>query len=543
MYYYDIKACEGQTIVLGRLGENLWKRVIFDVSAYLDKLPDATVTLINKLPNGTDAYPVANAVLDGSKLVWTITATELTEIGVGQCELIITSGSRIAKSIIWQTYVSTSLDGSGDAPEPWDSWQAVFAQMKDEAQAAALAAEAASQAVQDMGANAETLSAGSQATVTKLVNPETGAVTLVFGLPQGQTGATGATGETGNGIASIVLNADYTLTINYTNGQHYTTTSIRGAQGATGATGADGKDGENGADGFSPTVSVTNITNGHRVTITDKNGSQSFDVTNGENGTDGTDGSDGADGFSPTVTVTDITGGHRITITDATGAHSFDVMDGEGGGVTDVQVSGTSVVQDGVANVPLATDSDFGVVKTGAFGVTKVASGVNVGKLCIDKASVGQTKAGTENYKPITPSIQDSAAFYGFAKAAGDTTQSASSNAVGTYTENAKSKISEMLSSPVSVTGTTPTITALSGIQYVCGEVLTLDITLPASGIIDVVFTSGSTPTVLTITPSTGMTVEWANGFDSTALEADTLYELNIKMVGTKCLGVAGAWS
>jgi hypothetical protein len=70
-----------------------------------------------------------------------------------------------------------------------------------------------------------------------------------------------------------------------------------------------------------------------------------------------------------------------------------------------------------------------------------------------------------------------------------------------------------------------------------------LDITLPASGCIDVVFESGSTATVLTITPPTGMTVEWANGFDSTALEANMLYELNIKMVGTKCLGVAGAWT
>ena len=79
--------------------------------------------------------------------------------------------------------------------------------------------------------------------------------------------------------------------------------------------------------------------------------------------------------------------------------------------------------------------------------------------------------------------------------------------------------------------------------SILCGEVSTLDIVLPASGIVDVVFESGSTPTVLTITPPTGMTVEWANGFDPTALEADTLYELNIKMVGTKCLGVAGAWS
>lgn len=40
----------------------------------------------------------------------------------------------------------------------------------------------------------------------------------------------------------------------------------------------------------------------------------------------------GANGFSPTVEVTEIDGGHRITITDVNGPKSFDVMDGTGGG-------------------------------------------------------------------------------------------------------------------------------------------------------------------------------------------------------------------
>lgn len=48
------------------------------------------------------------------------------------------------------------------------------------------------------------------------------------------SGAQGIKGETGNGIASVVLNNDYTLTITYTNGTSTTTTSIRGAKGDTG---------------------------------------------------------------------------------------------------------------------------------------------------------------------------------------------------------------------------------------------------------------------------------------------------------------------
>ena len=91
----------------------------------------------------------------------------------------------------------------------------------------------------------------------------------------------------------------------------------------------------------------------------------------------------------------------------------------------------------------------------------------------------------------------------------------------------------------IQVSGTTPAITAAANTQYICGEVATLDITLPASGCIDVVFLSGSTATVLTVTPPTGATVKWANGFDPTALEANTTYEINIK----DGLGVGAAWT
>lgn len=135
----------------------------------------------------------------------------------------------------------------------------------------------------------------------------------------------------------------------------------------------------------------------------------------------GDKGDRGEQGISPTVTITPITGGHRITITDADGTETADVMDGHNGMVT------------------------------------------------------------------------------------------------------------------VNVSGTTPTITAQADYRYVCGEVATLDFTPSATGICDVVFTSGATATVLTV-PST---IKWANGFDPTSLEANTTYEINI-MDG---LGVCCAWT
>lgn len=77
-----------------------------------------------------------------------------------------------------------------------------------------------------------------------------------------------------------------------------------------------------GEDGFSPKIDVAEISGGHRVTVTDVDGTKSFDVM---------DGVDGLSGVSPAIAVSEISGGHRVTITDASGAKSFDVMDGAGG--------------------------------------------------------------------------------------------------------------------------------------------------------------------------------------------------------------------
>lgn len=63
-----------------------------------------------------------------------------------------------------------------------------------------------------------------------------------------------------------------------------------------------------------------------------RDGANGQDGAPGADGSPGQDGAPGADGYSPTVSVTEISGGHRVTITDAEGEHVFDVLDGQGGG-------------------------------------------------------------------------------------------------------------------------------------------------------------------------------------------------------------------
>ena len=119
---------------------------------------------------------------------------------------------------------------------------------------------------------------------------------------------------------------------------------------------------------------------------------------------------------------------------------------------------------------------------------------------------------------------------------------SVSGATVGVYPDAQRSAISQMLNAPETVSGTTPSITAKAGVRYVCGEVATLTITAPASGCIDVTFTSGSTATVLTVSSAkTGVTaIKWANGFDPTALEANTRYEV---MIDDGEWGMVASWT
>ena len=357
---------------------------------------------------------------------------------------------------------------------------------------------------------------------------------------KGQKGDKGDKGDTGKGITFIRLNDDYSLTLFFSDGSYSNTEkSVRGPQGEQGIQGIQGPKGDTGERGPQGQQGIQGVQGPRGQTGPQgqvgpqgpkgqkgdtgqagpegKQGPQGPKGDKGDKGDTGASGRDGTDGISPTVTITPITGGHRITITDADGEHSADVMDGTGN-VDDVQINGSSIVTDGVANVPYATKTVAGVCRVDPEYGIRISNGL----LNISSAVESQYKLGTGGYRPITPPAQHLSTFYGLAKAAGDTTQSHSSNAVGQYTEDAKSAISEMLGGSVSVSGTTPTINAKAGIRYVCGEVATLDFTPSQTGICDVVFTSGSTPTVVTL-PST---VKFPDG--AFTAEADTTYEINI---------------
>ena len=178
-------------------------------------------------------------------------------------------------------------------------------------------------------------------------------------------------------------------------------------------------------------------------------------------------------------------------------------------------------------------------------GVVKIYGGGlvmdNTGKLVINPATTTNCKDGSAYSSPITPNHQHDAVFYGLSKLAGEDLRN-SDTPVGTYPQNAKTAIQTMLGIEAdiplieTVSGTTPSITGMPNVRYICGEVSSISITPPASGSMTVRFDSGSTATVLTV-PNTVKFPAW---FDATSLDINTTYEI---MITDGVYGAVMSWA
>lgn len=94
-------------------------------------------------------------------------------------------------------------------------------------------------------------------------------------------------------------------------------------------------------------------------------------------------GGSGQDGYSPTITVTNITGGHRVSITDATGTQTFDVMDGtsSGGSSGDAftQWNGKTWYAYGTSITNIASEGRYATYLAQMSGMTLVNKGISGG--------------------------------------------------------------------------------------------------------------------------------------------------------------------
>ncbi len=222
-----IDAVKDRPFSIGWQGENGARTVRFSVGGILAEFPAATFTLLNRRHGDEEAYPVPDThySVSGDALLWVVMSGDTATAGESQVQLVARNGNAVVKTEVYYTYVEASLGMDEDVPEPWQGWVDEVTEAAESAEQSAADAQEAKEAAQDAqeflenaSAVAETLEPGSSATASVAQG------VFTFGIPQGLTG---------NGIAWALLNADYTLTLTFTDGSTYTTPSIRGAVGVT----------------------------------------------------------------------------------------------------------------------------------------------------------------------------------------------------------------------------------------------------------------------------------------------------------------------
>lgn len=150
----NLDMCRGLNHI-GRLGEHEHRRFRFPDSAeVLAMYPEATVSVLVKRPGDSVSYPVAPGYVEiqSGSVYWTVQSADLARIGRGNVELTFVDGTTVAKNIIYDVYVDKALDGAGDPPEPWESWQTDITAIAGEiAQDRAAAEQAAEDAIEAQG--------------------------------------------------------------------------------------------------------------------------------------------------------------------------------------------------------------------------------------------------------------------------------------------------------------------------------------------------------------------------------------------------------
>lgn len=133
------------SIQIGYKGEKGAREIQLDISKELERWPDSTPQLIYRRPVEIDAYPVVTT-LEDQTLIWTPDAFA-TEIHgtTGAAQIIFTDSSNeiIGKSRVIRVSCYSSIEPSGIAPAPYESWINSLLESASESESSRRAAEVA----------------------------------------------------------------------------------------------------------------------------------------------------------------------------------------------------------------------------------------------------------------------------------------------------------------------------------------------------------------------------------------------------------------
>lgn len=163
-----------------------------------------------------------------------------------------------------------------------------------------------------------------------------------------------------------------------------------------------GADGQNGTDGYTPIKGVDYFTPEEIELF--KN-----DVTP-QKGVDYFDGEKGADGYTPQKGIDYFTA-EEVAKIEQNAASKVDIP------IKDVQVNGSSIATDGIANIPKGSNAVLGVFKANSGGGIEVGGS---GDLRIKSANKGTIAKRGTSYQPIVPSTLDAAVKYAMCDGKGE---------------------------------------------------------------------------------------------------------------------------
>ena len=102
-------------VSVGYVGENAFRSLQIDVSAWLTAYPSGIVSAVYQRPDGA-TYPVELSQ-SGTVVGWRPEARDLVAAGYGKLELQIRSGQTVGKSAAVSVYIARALE-AGEEPDP-----------------------------------------------------------------------------------------------------------------------------------------------------------------------------------------------------------------------------------------------------------------------------------------------------------------------------------------------------------------------------------------------------------------------------------------
>lgn len=110
-----IPVVPGMLLNLGKTGTHLTRAFRFDIKQWKTDYPNGAVIILHKRAGGAEPYEVLNTDAGEDYIDWVITSADVSVVGVGACELVLTSGGNVAKST---TYTTLTEEPLGEASVP-----------------------------------------------------------------------------------------------------------------------------------------------------------------------------------------------------------------------------------------------------------------------------------------------------------------------------------------------------------------------------------------------------------------------------------------